>query len=38
MECFTARFLQVFNKNVKSWLLGVWTGTPHHIHAFNELS
>ena len=38
MECFTADFLQVFNKNVKTWLLGVQVGTGHQIQAFKELS
>ena len=38
MECFTADFLRVFNKNVKIWLLGVRLGTRHQIQAFLELS
>ena len=38
MECFTADFLRVFNKNVKIWLLGVRLGTRHQIQAFQELS
>ena len=31
MECFTADFLRVFNKNVKIWPLGVRLGTRHQI-------
>ena len=38
MECFTADFLRVFNKNVKIWLLGVRLGTRHQIQAFQKLS
>ena len=38
MECFTADFFQVFNKNVKIRLLGVRLGTHHQIQAFQELS
>ena len=38
IECFTAEFLRVFNKNVKSWLLGVRLGTCYHIEAFQEFS
>ena len=37
MVCLTIDFLLVFNKSVKSWVLGVGLGTCHQIQAFRKL-
>ena len=38
VEFLTADFLQVFNENVKIWLLGVWLSTRYQTQAFQGFS
>ena len=38
VEFFTADFLQVFNENLKIWLLDVWLSTHYQTQAFQGFS